>query len=203
MTLELESSGLRKRISRNPSSSKSGVSLQSSTESSARWTHSPTVLWEMEQLRAIARFDRPQAHFRRRTPPILRTVNPSGAFSPSFVFLTQRMPKLRKIDERRSLCALPSFRIPSVPSTESEPCRPPVPMCLETWSVCRRYRWTEWLGMSGPNPSESMVGMARIILSGIVWRRLPLLQRSNRRDSCSFKVITMPLQHRYLKMTEL
>jgi hypothetical protein len=48
-----------------------------------------------------------------------------------------------------------------MPSTESELCRPPIPMSSEKWSTCRWNGWSAWLGTSGRHPSESMVGMGR------------------------------------------
>ena len=51
----------------------------------ARRRYSPTVLWEILQLRAIARFDSPHSHFRRRTSCVLRMVNLSWAIFASFI----------------------------------------------------------------------------------------------------------------------
>ena len=56
----------------------SPMSAGSGQLSPASWTrhrYSPTALWEMEQLRAIARFDSLHSHFRRRTSDIWRMVN--------------------------------------------------------------------------------------------------------------------------------
>ncbi|MEM3486203.1 MAG: hypothetical protein QXI12_11350 [Candidatus Methanomethyliaceae archaeon] len=45
----------------------------------ARCRYSLTVLWEMPQLRAMARLLRRHSHFKRRTSLILRMVNLSWA----------------------------------------------------------------------------------------------------------------------------
>ena len=71
------------------------------------------------------------------------------------------MPQNCEISQRR---LFDQFRAPgfqSMPSTESERCRPPIPMSSEKWSTCRWNGWSAWLGTSGRHPSESMVGMGR------------------------------------------
>ena len=67
------------------------------------------------------------------------------------------MPQLSRLDQRRL-----HFAIPGMPSTESERCRPSIPICAEKWTTSRRNRWSAWLGTRGRHPSESMVGMGRI-----------------------------------------
>jgi len=86
MTLELERDGLGKRSRKSASSSKSSGIGQLTPTSLARRRYSPTVLWEMEQLRAIARFVSPHSHFKRRTSRILRMVNLSWDIFTSLIF---------------------------------------------------------------------------------------------------------------------
>jgi hypothetical protein len=72
------------------------------------------------------------------------------------------MPQNSKISQRRFLLDQrysPRFR--SMPSTESEQCRPPIPVLPKKWTPCCRNKWSVWLGTSGRHPSESMVGMGR------------------------------------------
>jgi hypothetical protein len=85
------------------SSPKSAGSGQLNPASWARRRYSATVLWEMEQLRAIARLDKPHSHFRRRTSATLRMVNLSWAISASSMFPRQRMPQFYKVSQRRFL----------------------------------------------------------------------------------------------------
>ena len=103
MTRELHGGAIGKRSSNSVSSPMSAGSGQFSPASWARRRYSATVLWEMEQLRATARLDRPHSHFRRRTSAILRMVNLSWAISASFVFPRQRVPHLCKVSQRRFL----------------------------------------------------------------------------------------------------
>jgi hypothetical protein len=120
MTRELEGGALGKRSSNSVSSPMSAGSGQFSPASWARRRYSATVLWEMEQLRATARLDRPHSHFRRRTSAILRMVNLSWAISASFVFPRQRMPQLCKVSQRR-------FLWDQLIRSDSGACRPRIP----------------------------------------------------------------------------
>ena len=161
MTLGLESSGLGKRSSKSPFSPKSAGSGQLIPASSVRRTYSATVLCEMEQLRAIARFDSPH-FFRRRTSRILRMVNLYWVTFTSYVFWRQRMPQLRKISQRRFLLDQFCSRIPDMPSTESKRCRPLIPAPQRKWTPCCRNEWSACSGTGGQHPSESLVGMGWI-----------------------------------------
>jgi len=74
------------------------------------------------------------------------------------------MPQQSQVSQRRFLLdqsCLPGFR--SMPSTDSKPRRPPIPVPRKNWTPCHRNDWSAWLGTGGRHPSESMVGMARIM----------------------------------------
>jgi len=74
------------------------------------------------------------------------------------------MPQNRKISQRRLLLdqkRAQGFR--SMPSTESRPRRPLIPVSPEKWTPCHWNRWSPWPGTGGRHPSESPVGMARIM----------------------------------------
>jgi hypothetical protein len=86
MTREREDGALGKRSSYSLFSPISGGRGQRKPASWARRRYSPTVLWEMEQLRAMARFESLHSHFKRRTSDILRMVNLSWLIFASFVF---------------------------------------------------------------------------------------------------------------------
>ncbi len=73
------------------------------------------------------------------------------------------MPQSSRIGERRFLRDPSCLRIPAMPSTESERCRPPIPIWSEKWTASHRNQWSAWLGTSGRHASESMVDMARIM----------------------------------------
>ena len=163
MILELERVGAGKRSRKSASSSKSVGIGQFSPASLARRRYSPTVLWEMEQLRAIARFVNPHSHFKRRTSRILRMVNLSWDIFASLSFWRQRMPQNDMISQRRFLFDQIRFQgFRSMPSTDSKPRRPLIPMSQKKWTPYRRNCWSAWSGTVGRHPSDSLVGMARI-----------------------------------------
>ena len=75
------------------------------------------------------------------------------------------MPQLSKISQRRLLLDQFCDKILTMPSTESERCRPLILMPSKKWSAYHRNRWSAWFRTSGRHPSESMVGMTRIMHS--------------------------------------
>ena len=154
MTRELDGGALGKRSSNSVSSPMSAGSGQLSPASWARRRYSPTVLWEMEQLRAIARFDSPHSHFRRRTSAILRMVNLSWAIFASFVFPRQRMPQLCKVSQRRFLWD--QFILP-----DSGACRPLIPNQGDHRFRCPGKTGRHAVGTGGRHGSERVDGIHR------------------------------------------
>jgi len=127
MIFELGCDGVGKRSRKRASSSRSAGRGQLSPAALARCRYSLTVLWEMEQLRAMARFFSPHSHFRRRTSRILRMVNLSWVTSASFVFWRQECHKTVRLASAAcySFKYAPRFR--SMASTQSSAWRPPIP----------------------------------------------------------------------------
>ena len=75
------------------------------------------------------------------------------------------MPHNCKISQRRSLLfdQICSQGFRSMASTDSGAWRPPIPVSRKNWTPCLRNSWSAWPGTVGRHPSESPVGMARIM----------------------------------------
>ena len=117
-----------------------------------------TVLWEMEQLRAIARTPRPHSGFRRRaswilrTPALQRTQCGACVYNLSWgISISSDLDKAEGVPEYQDYPA-PLARSRS---TCSDRFRPQV-------VGIRRNQWAVCIGISGLHLSESMVGMDRI-----------------------------------------
>jgi predicted AAA+ superfamily ATPase len=78
------------------------------------------------------------------------------------------VPQPCQVSQRRFLVdqiGCPGFW--SMPSTDSNSRRPPIPVFRKNWTHCCRNRWSAWPGMGGRHPSESMVGMTRIMQQAV------------------------------------
>src|ERR1035437_9358104 len=109
---------------------------------SARLKYSLTVLWEIWQLRAIDRFDKPHSHFKRNASLIFRMDNLSCDITTSWNYSRDSLPHFKKIIQRHS------------PMQDSAPCRPPIPLIPKKWTACS--------GISGRHAPDSVDGLLRI-----------------------------------------
>ena len=74
------------------------------------------------------------------------------------------MPHKCKISQRRLLLGQKRDRgFRSMSSTASRTRRPPIPVFPKKWTPCHWNEWSAWPGTGGRHPSESPVGMARIM----------------------------------------
>jgi len=163
MTRELEGGAWGKRSSNSVSSPMSSGSGQLSPASWARRRYSATVLWEMEQLRAIARFDRLHSHFKRRTSDILRMVNLSWAIFASFVF------RGKECHNSLKLASAASYWI-SLAFPDSGACCPLIPNQGDHRFQCPGKTGRHAIGTGGRHGPEQVDGIHRNRWSA--WPRL-------------------------------
>ena len=94
------------------------------------------------QLRPMARFDKPQNHFKRSASLIFRMDNLSCDIATSWNYSRCRLPHFEKIIQR--------YFTPS----DSAPCRPSIPVIPKKWTACS--------GIGGRLAPESVVAFDRI-----------------------------------------
>jgi hypothetical protein len=99
MAHNIAATGANIRASSSASLSPSGNG-HFSPAASARFRYSRTVLWEIWQLRPMARFDKPHAHFKRSASLIFRMDNLSCDIPTSWNFSRCRLPHFEKIIQR-------------------------------------------------------------------------------------------------------